>query len=107
MRVRDLVTEVNKTVDRVRAAQAKMKSATSHADAAQTATLNDIAARLITPPIRYSQPRLQTHIKYLYGMTNMADQKIGRDAVQRYEVLKKEMTEIEAELDKVLQEPGT
>ncbi len=102
MRVRELVSEVNKTVARARAAEAKAKSGSAHADAAQLASLNDIAARLITPPIRYSQPELQTHITYLYSMTNMADQKIGRDAVQRYQVLRKELTEIEAELDKLL-----
>ncbi len=102
MRVRDLVSEVNKAVARVRAAQAKVKTGSAHADAAQIASLNDIAARLITPPIRYSQPELQTHITYLYGMTNMADQKIGRDAIERYQVLKKQLAEIESELDKVL-----
>ena len=102
MRVRELVSEVNKTVARVRAAEAKAKSETGHTDAAQLANLNDIAARLITPPIRYSQPELQTHITYLYGMTNSADQKIGRDATERYDVLRKQLSEIESELDKVL-----
>ena len=102
MRVRDLVGEVNKTVARVRAAQAKDKSGGTHMDAAQLTALNDIAARLITPPIRYSQPELQTHITYLYGMTNTSDQKVGRDAVERYQVLKKQLAEIEAELNKIL-----
>ncbi|HZS53548.1 MAG TPA: hypothetical protein VFA65_04035 [Bryobacteraceae bacterium] len=102
MKVRDLVSEVNKTVARVRAAQAKVKSGSAQADAAQVASLNDIAARLITPPIRYSQPELQTHITYLYGMTNTADQKIGRDSIERYQVVKKQLGEIESELNKVL-----
>jgi hypothetical protein len=102
MRVRELVSEVNRTVARVRAAEAKAKSGSAHLDAAQLASLNDIAARLITPPIRYSQPELQTQITYLYGMTNMADQKIGHDAVERYEVLRKQLSEIQAELNKLL-----
>jgi hypothetical protein len=102
MRVRELVSEVNKTVAHVRAAQAKAKSGNAHVSESQLASLNDIAARLITPPIRYSQPELQTHITYLYGMTNTADQKIGRDAVERYKVLRKQLTEIEAELSRVL-----
>jgi hypothetical protein len=100
--VRELVSEVNKDVARVRAAEAKIRSGSAQAEAAQLASLRDIAARLITPPIRYSQPELQTHITYLYSMTNMADQKIGRDAVQRYQVLKKQLTEIEGELGKAL-----
>lgn len=102
LRVRELVSEVNKDVARVRTAEAKIRSGSAHADEAQIASLHDIAARLITPPIRYSQPELQTHITYLYSMTNMADQKIGRDAVQRYEVLKKELAEIEGELGKAM-----
>jgi light-regulated signal transduction histidine kinase (bacteriophytochrome) len=102
MRVRELVSEVDKTVARVRTAQAKIKDGSIHVDAAQTATLNDIAARLITPSIRYSQPELQTHITYLYSMTNTADQKVGRDAIERYEVLKKQLADIEAELERVL-----
>ncbi|MBV9266554.1 MAG: hypothetical protein JO061_10335, partial [Acidobacteriaceae bacterium] len=102
MRVRDLVSEVNKTVAGVKGVLAEAKSGRAHLDATQVSALNDIAARLITPSIRYSQPELQTHITYLYGMTNMADQKIGRDGVERYEVLKKQLGEIEAELKKIL-----
>lgn len=34
-----------------------------------------IASRIITPAIRYSKPELQTHITYLYTMTNGPDQK--------------------------------
>ena len=64
--------------------------------------LNDLAASLITPPIRYSQPQLQTHITYLYTLTNNSDQKIGRDAVERYDVLRKALDEKIAELNKLL-----
>jgi hypothetical protein len=39
-------------------------------------------------------------------MTSGADQKVGRDAIQRYEVLRKELDAIKAELDRVLG-PGT
>src|SRR3712207_7516023 len=46
--------------------------------------LNALEARLVTPPVRYSQPGLQSHISYLYGLTTRADQKVGRDAVERY-----------------------
>ena len=102
VRVRELVSEVNKAAARVKAAQAKVKAGSVKADEGKVANLNDVAARLITPAIRYSQPALQTHITYLYSMTNMADQKIGRDAEERYLVLKKQMAEIEAELDRLL-----
>jgi phosphoribosylpyrophosphate synthetase len=102
-RVRDMVSDVNKTVARIRAEQAKLRGAAG-AQAATLARLNDLASHLITPSIRYSQPGLQTHITYLYSMTTMTDQKIGRDAVERYTVLRKELDERMAELKKILGE---
>ena len=41
-------------------------------------------------------------ITYLAGMTANVDQKIGRDAIERYEVLKKELETIRAEVDQLL-----
>ena len=102
MRVRQLVSDVNQTVAKLRAEQAKLRGAApGSAAAAELANLNDLAGRLVTPPIRYSQPGLQTHITYLYGMTNGADQKIGRDAIERYGSLRKSLDEITAELNRV------
>jgi photosystem II stability/assembly factor-like uncharacterized protein len=102
MRVRQLVSDVNQTVAKLRAEQAKLRGAApGSAAAAELANLNDLAGRLLTPPIRYSQPGLQTHITYLYGMTNGADQKIGRDAIERYGALRKSLDEITAELNRV------
>ncbi len=99
--VRELVSDVNRAVARVRAAQAGLRGKTG-ADADKLAKLNDVAARLITPSIRYSKPELQTHITYLYGMTNSADQKPGRDAVERLGVLRKELDARVAELNAIL-----
>jgi photosystem II stability/assembly factor-like uncharacterized protein len=100
MRVRDLVSEVDKAVARVREAQRTLRA--QGADAKKLDALDTLASHLITPAIRYSKPELQTNITYLYGMTNTADQKIGRDAVERYEELKKELDQRLAELDHLL-----
>src|SRR6202012_718728 len=86
MMVRDLVSEVNKSVSRVRQAITKLTG-----DPENLAKLTAVASHLITPPIRYSKPELQTHITFLYSMTNATDQRIGRDSVERYKVLKQEM----------------
>ena len=96
MRVRELVNVVNQLASRVREAQARLgvESATD--------ALNAISAKLFTPSVRYSKPGLQAHITYLAGMTANIDQKVGRDAIERYEVLRKELEEIRAELDRVL-----
>ena len=56
----------------------------------------------MTEPVRYGKPGLQAHVTYLAGMTATVDQKIGRDAIQRYEVLKKELEVIRVELDRLL-----
>jgi photosystem II stability/assembly factor-like uncharacterized protein len=97
MRMRELVTSVNQVVTRVREAQNKLR--TSGGDPARVTAL---AAKLLTEPVRYGKPGLQAHITYLAGMTTNVDQKIGRDAIERYEVLKKEFDACRQEADQVL-----
>jgi hypothetical protein len=95
--VRDLVSEVNKSVSRVRQARTKLTG-----DPEKLAKLNAVASHLITPTIRYSKPELQTHITYLYSLTNATDQQIGRDSVERYKVLKQELDDLNAQLQAIL-----
>jgi photosystem II stability/assembly factor-like uncharacterized protein len=102
MRTRELVTSVNQLVARVREAQARLRTATGAADKAKSVDVDAIAAKLLTEPVRYGKPGLQAHITYLAGMTANVDQKIGRDAIERYDVLKKELDAIRAELDRIL-----
>jgi photosystem II stability/assembly factor-like uncharacterized protein len=101
MRVRQLVTYVNRTVVRVKTAQASLRDSAGGAGDKLT-KLNELASHLITPPIRYSKPELQTNITYLYNMTNSTDQKIGRDAIERYETLRKELDQLIAALNAIL-----
>jgi hypothetical protein len=89
MRVRQLVIDANEAAARLRAAPKNERT-------------NALSAKLLTSPVRYSQPGLLTHITYLYGMTNATDQKIGRDAIERYNVLRKELDAFVAELNQVL-----
>lgn len=101
LRVRELVTRVNSLVTRVREAQTKLRTA-SGSNGETLNHVNSVAAKLLTEPVRYGKPGLQAHITYLAGMTANADQKIGRDAIDRYEVLRKELDVVSAELDRVL-----
>src|SRR5262249_3743782 len=89
MRVWQLVTDANQAAARLRAAPKNER-------------INAIVAKLLTPPVRYSQPGLLTQITYLYSMTNVTDQKIGRDAIERYGVLRKELDALVAELNQAL-----
>lgn len=99
MRVLKLVNDTNIDVVRLNAAMAALKR---HPDAAKEKALKAITDRLITPKVRYSQPGLQTHVTYLYSETNFADQKVGPDAIARYQQLRPEIDEITAELDHLL-----
>jgi len=93
MRMRDLVSSVNQLVTRVRDAMGKSPN---------DARLTALAAKLLTEPVRYGKPGLQAHISYLASMTSNVDQKIGRDAIDRYQVLKKELDALRNEADRIL-----
>jgi photosystem II stability/assembly factor-like uncharacterized protein len=99
MRVLALARDTNAAVARIRTAEAGLKART---DPAKAQALAPIAARLITPPIRYSAPGLQTHVMYLYRETADADQKVGRDAIDRYAELRKQVDAAIGDLDRVL-----
>jgi photosystem II stability/assembly factor-like uncharacterized protein len=98
MRMRDLVSSVNQLVTRVREALNKSPN---------DARLTALAAKLMTEPVRYGKPGLQAHITYLASMTANVDQKIGRDAIERYQVLKKEFDALRAEADQILGTTGS
>ena len=101
MRMRAMVSEVNQLVSRVRNAQNKLKD-TQKPDETMRAALNSIASKLLTEPVRYGKPGLQAHINYLASMTATVDQKIGRDAQERYETLRKELESLKIEIDRLL-----
>ena len=100
VRVRELVEAVNRVVARLRDAQGRLRNAAG-AEAEASKRVGGIAAKVFTEPVRYGKPGIQAHITYLAGMTTSVDQKIGRDAIERYQVLKKELDAIVAELDQV------
>jgi photosystem II stability/assembly factor-like uncharacterized protein len=91
LRARDLVSDVNGAVAKLRALRAR---------GSVTPALEALERELVTPPVRYGQPGLQAHIGYLYGMSLGADQRISRDARERY-------AELRARLDAVLARLGT
>jgi photosystem II stability/assembly factor-like uncharacterized protein len=95
IRVRELVGDVNRTVARLRAAM-------SSSSGDREIKLKELSTHLITPPIRYSKPELQTQITYLYTVTNSTDQKPGRDVLERYQVLRQELDRRIQELDTIL-----
>lgn len=101
-RMRLMTQEVNGVVARVRAAQERLQSASGSAAADTLRKLQSVAEILNTQPIRYGKPGLQAHISYLAGMTARADQRVGRDAFERYAVLRKELDDVKRQLDGIL-----
>jgi photosystem II stability/assembly factor-like uncharacterized protein len=101
MRMLELVASATQLVARIREAQGKLRN-NSRTDIDIANRLNAIAGKLLSQPVRYGKPGLLAHINYLIGMTTNVDQKIGRDAIERYEVLKKEFEALRAEVERVL-----
>ncbi|HZN08704.1 MAG TPA: hypothetical protein VFB65_18045, partial [Pyrinomonadaceae bacterium] len=100
LRMRELVSSVNQLVTRVREGKTKIQSDLYGA-------LIGLESKLVNEPVRYGKPGLQTQITYLAGMTANVDQKIGRDAVERYQVLKKELEVIQGHVNSLLGPPPT
>ena len=101
IRVRDMVTEVNQLVANVEAARQRLRNA-GGAAADTLRRLDTLREKLVTPAVRYSKPELQAHIQYLYSLTTQADQKIGRDAVDRLKVLRTELDQRQTEARNLL-----
>jgi photosystem II stability/assembly factor-like uncharacterized protein len=101
LRVRDLVSDVNRAVFRLREARQRLGNA-SGAAADTLQRIRAIETKLLTPPIRYSKPELQAHITYLYGMTNGADQRVGRDAKERYTTLRQSLDSVVGQINQLL-----
>jgi photosystem II stability/assembly factor-like uncharacterized protein len=96
VRMRALVSATSGALGRVRELQVRFKD-----NPAMLKVVDALASKLMTEPVRYGKPGLQAHVSYLANMTANTDQKVGRDALERYAVLKKELDAIVAELDKI------
>ncbi len=63
--------------------------------------LHQLYARLVDTPGIYTQPMLLSQLNNIQRMVTQADQRVGRDAHERYADLMKELTAIEAQLKKI------
>jgi hypothetical protein len=101
VRMQGMVASVQELVGQVQQARIQLQDATG-ADAEKARQVEAVADRLLTPSIRYSKPGLQTHISYLAGMTSRSDQKVGRDALERADVLQGELDALLTEFARVM-----
>jgi photosystem II stability/assembly factor-like uncharacterized protein len=95
VRMHAMVAEVSDLANRVRQARTRLRTG-GNGDA--LAKVEAIATTLFGPDegVRYGRPGLQAQITYLAGMTTRVDQKIGRDAIERYQPLRKELDAVKA-----------
>ncbi len=100
VRVAALVASVNQTLARVRTLQQQF-GAGATANPEKLKIVNTLADKINTQPVRYGKPGLQAHIQYISRLGMGVDQKVGRDAIERYGVLKAELDAIIAELDRL------
>jgi photosystem II stability/assembly factor-like uncharacterized protein len=100
VRAQALNVEVGRVAARVQQARTRLRAAGANGDS--LARVEALATKLLDQPVRYGRPGLQTQIRYLAGMTARADQKVGRDALERYQTLRKELDAVEAEVNRVL-----
>jgi len=91
--VRDLLSDANRLIAEVTTARRAAPAGSERAR--QLAALE---TRLLPEPVRYGRPGLITHITYLYSVALRSDQKIGRDAVERLAVLRKELEAVRGAL---------
>jgi hypothetical protein len=98
VRMASLVADVTEFAGRVTQAEAEVAS--NPAKSKQLAAIID--KMRADPEIRYSRPGLVEHIRYLNGMTGRSDQIVGRDALERYEVLKKELEDLMVQFKAVI-----
>ncbi|HVE31950.1 MAG TPA: hypothetical protein VNC18_00200 [Gemmatimonadaceae bacterium] len=100
-RMRDMVAEVGRVANRVRQARTRLQNA---GNPDSLAAVKDLATTIFGAGegVRYGAPGLQTQITYLAGMTTRVDQRIGHDAVERYQTLRKELDALEARVNKTL-----
>jgi photosystem II stability/assembly factor-like uncharacterized protein len=101
LRMRELVSAASRLQARVREAQNRLRGATG-AGADTLRALAPIASKLETEPVRYGKPGLVAQIGYLNGISGRVDQKIGRDVLERYAVLLRELEAVRAEVNRVL-----
>jgi photosystem II stability/assembly factor-like uncharacterized protein len=101
MRARELVNEMNRVANRVRQARTKLRSG---GDPAQLKKVEELGVAIFGAGegIRYGQPGLQTNVTYLASMTGRADQRIGRDAIDRFATLRRELDAVEVRVNQVL-----
>ena len=97
-----LALKVRDSLSDARLAAANLEKSIEEASDDEKGVLVAIKDELVTSPIRYSQPMLVDQLVYLYGNLQRADQRPGRDAVERWKSLNEALRVLLSELEQIL-----
>ncbi|MEM9389528.1 MAG: hypothetical protein AAGA02_03585, partial [Bacteroidota bacterium] len=98
LKLGELLSEARQLEDRLNKEWKKLKKVDGQVSD-RKATLEKSLADLRKKDITYPQPKLIDQMEYLYGMTNRADQVMGKDAYEQLEVLSKAFEGIKSQMD--------
>lgn len=91
LKIVDLLSDANRLAGKVQKELKKLKATKKASINTDRKTLLEKTEKaLVRAKGHYTKPMLISQIQYLYGMLNRGDQRPGKDAYERYEVLKKE-----------------
>jgi hypothetical protein len=96
LKIRDAMSEAASLATRIAAARRA-----SRPDAPAARSLQSLFDRIVTAGTVYPQPKLIDQLANVARMIGQADQKVGRDAFDRFDDLSKEMAAIKAEAAKL------
>jgi photosystem II stability/assembly factor-like uncharacterized protein len=97
----DLAIKLRDAISATRRAAARLADARKNAAADAGKRLQELYDKLVTGGGAYPQPMLIDQLSNILRMISQADQKVGKDAFDRYEDLMKEWDTLDAEIQKL------
>jgi hypothetical protein len=102
LKIREMTGEARRAAQQLDEAIKRLGSQNSAAD--RIAKLQAIRARLITAPGPYPQPMLIDQLSSLSQMAGAADRRVGRSALEYFDVLKDQLAAIKTDVSRLLAE---
>ncbi len=90
--------QIRETVNEARQLASQVDEKLRGASGEMASRLQALRAKLVTAPGPYPQPMLLDQLQSLSRMVNGADRKVGRSALEYYQVLKKQLATLQQEL---------
>jgi hypothetical protein len=99
LKIREMVGEARRAAQQLDEVIKRLNSQNSAAD--RIAKLQAVRARLVTAPGPYPQPMLIDQLNSLSQMAGASDRRVGRSALEYFEVLKDQLAAIKAEVSRL------